>query len=66
MGALLEKFYSVEEAADLLHLSHWTIWKWLKDGKIRGSKVGDRRLIRESELQRLVVDDPIKAAIHAK
>ncbi len=54
----MEKLYSVDEAADLLRLSHWTIWAWLKTGKLRGAKVGDRRVIRESELQRLIVDDP--------
>jgi excisionase family DNA binding protein len=53
----MEKFYSVNEAAALLRLSHWTIWSWLKTGKLRGSKVGGRRVIRESELQRLIVDD---------
>ena len=58
----MEKLYSVEEAAELLRLSHWTIWSWLKTGKIRGAKVGDRRVIRESELQRLIVDDDRKVS----
>jgi excisionase family DNA binding protein len=53
----MEKLYSVDEAAEVLRLSHWTIWSWLKTGKLRGAKVGDRRVIRESELQRLIVDD---------
>jgi excisionase family DNA binding protein len=53
----MEKLYTVDEAAELLRLSHWTIWSWLKTGKLLGSKVGDRRVIRESELQRLIVDD---------
>ena len=54
----LEKLYSVDEAAELLRLSHWTIRGYLKTGKLRGARIGDRRLIRESELQRLIVDDP--------
>jgi excisionase family DNA binding protein len=54
----MEKFYSVEEAAELLRISHWTVWAWLKSGKLRGCKVGDRRLIRESALMGLIVDDP--------
>ena len=53
----MERLYSVDEAAEMLRLSHWTIWSWLKTGKMRGAKVGDRRVIRESELQRLIVDD---------
>ena len=54
----MERLYSVDEAADLLCLSHWTIWGWLKSGKLRGAKVGGRRVIRESELQRVIIDDP--------
>jgi excisionase family DNA binding protein len=54
----MEKFYTVPEAAEALRLSPWTVWQWLKTGRLRGTKVGDRRLIRESELQRLLVDDP--------
>jgi excisionase family DNA binding protein len=62
----MERLYSVDEAAEMLRLSHWTIWSWLKTGKLRGAKVGDRRVIRESELQRLIVDDPRAAQKEAK
>ena len=55
---MMEKLYSVDEAAESLRLSPWTIWSWLKTGKLRGAKIGDRRVIRESELRRLVIDDP--------
>ena len=48
---MLDRFYSVPEAAAALRLSQWTIWSWLKTGKLRGAKVGDRRVIRESELR---------------
>jgi excisionase family DNA binding protein len=58
----MERLYSVDEAAELLRLSHWTIWGWLKAGKLRGAKVGGRRVIRESELQRIIVDDPRPSA----
>jgi len=62
----MERLYSVDEAAELLRLSHWTIWSWLKTGKLRGAKVGDRRVIRESELQRLIVDDARPAKAESK
>lgn len=58
----LEPMYTVPEAAARLRLSEWTIWKWMSDGKLRGAKIGDRRVIRESELQRLIIDDPKPAA----
>ncbi len=52
------RVYSVDEAAEALRLSHWTIRSWIKSGKLRSSRVGLRRVIRESELKRLIVDDP--------
>lgn len=55
------RFYSVDEAAKLLTLSHWTIRAWIRDGRLRSARVGDRRVIRESELRRMVVDDPPRA-----
>jgi excisionase family DNA binding protein len=54
----MEKLYSIQEAADLLRVSHWTLRGWIQLGKLRSAKIGDRRVIRESELMRLVVDDP--------
>ncbi len=54
----MEKLYSINEAAELLRVSHWTIRGWIQTGKLRSAKVGDRRVIRESELQRLIVDNP--------
>lgn len=52
----MERLYSVEEAADVLRLSPNTIRWWIKSDKLRAAWVGDRRVIRESELQRLIVD----------
>lgn len=54
------RVYSVDEAAEALRLSHWTIRSWIRSGKLRSSRVGARRVIRESELKRLIVDDPPK------
>lgn len=56
----MQRLYSVEEAAELLKFSHWTIRAWIKSGKLRSSKIGTRRVIRERELRRLIVDDPPK------
>jgi excisionase family DNA binding protein len=41
-----------------LRLSPNTIRSWIQGGKLRSAKVGDRRVIRESELRRLIIDDP--------
>jgi len=58
----MERLYSVDEAAKVLALSHWTLRGWFKTGKLRGARVGTRRVIRESELQKLIVDDPRRTA----
>jgi len=54
----LEKVYSVEEAAEAVRVSVWTIWGKLKTGELLRSKVGGRTVIRESELAKLIVDRP--------
>jgi excisionase family DNA binding protein len=62
----IEKLYGVEEAAKALGISHWTIWSKLKNGDLRRTKVGGRTVIRESELQKLIVDQPPKARAGAR
>jgi excisionase family DNA binding protein len=57
----IEKLYGVEEAAEALGITNWTVWAKLKNGDLRRTKVGGRTLIRESELQRLIIDQPVKA-----
>jgi excisionase family DNA binding protein len=52
----IEKLYDVPEAAETTKLSEWTIWAYLKDGKLKRTKVGGRTVIRESELQKLIRD----------
>jgi excisionase family DNA binding protein len=57
----LEKLYLVNEAAELVRVSPWTIWAKLKSGELLRTKVGGRTVIRESELQKLIVDQPVEA-----
>jgi excisionase family DNA binding protein len=57
----LEKLYLVSEAAELVRVSPWTIWAKLKNGELLRTKVGGRTVIRESELQKLIVDQPVGA-----
>lgn len=53
---VLPKLYSVTEAAALLKISRWTLWRKLKDGQVRRTKVGGRTLIKEAELVKLIRD----------
>jgi excisionase family DNA binding protein len=40
----------VGEAADLLSVSRWTIYRWVEEGRLRGTKIGKGsvRICRES------------------
>jgi helix-turn-helix protein len=55
-----EPVYTVPEASAATGLSPWTLWDYLKCGKIMRSKIGGRTVIRESELKKLLVDKPKK------
>jgi excisionase family DNA binding protein len=49
------ELFDVEEAARRLGgISPSTIRKWLVDGKIKRTKVGDRTMLRASELAKMV------------
>ena len=55
----MEALLSIEEAARKLGgISKWTVHAWLAKGRLRRTKVGSRTMIRESELQRVICDEP--------
>lgn len=51
------KIYTVQEVADLLHLTTRTIYKYIKEGKLTASQVGRKYFIKEEELKRLLEDN---------
>jgi excisionase family DNA binding protein len=54
----MEQLFSIDEAARKLGgISKWTLQSWLSQGRIKRTKVGRRTMIRESELEKLVVDE---------
>ena len=42
--------FRVEEAAELLSVSRWTIYRWVEQGRLRGTKIGKSslRIFRDS------------------
>jgi excisionase family DNA binding protein len=44
------KYYSRQEAALILKISLPTLGQWIKRGKIKAKKIGNRVLIEETEL----------------
>jgi len=47
---------SVEETAELLGISIWTVRAYIRDGKLRPVRLGRRVLLAEKELERLVAE----------
>jgi len=48
---------SVHEAARRLGgISHWTVYAWISQGKLRKTKVGGRTMLRVSELEKVARD----------
>lgn len=53
----MDTLLSIEEAGKKLGgISKWTIHAWLSQGKLQRTKVGGRTMIRESELEKVIVD----------
>ncbi|SIN36376.1 helix-turn-helix domain-containing protein [Mycobacteroides abscessus] len=48
---------TVAETAEMLRCSESLIYAQLKDGRLRGVKVGRRRLIPSAEIDRLIAGD---------
>lgn len=55
----------VREAASLLGVSHWTIRRWIRMGKIPALKLGRRTVVELSALRLLVENSRGKDASNA-
>jgi excisionase family DNA binding protein len=55
---LTETLYTVREASEQTRLAYWTIWDLLKRGRLMKTKVAGKTMIRQSELEKLIVDVP--------
>ena len=49
-----QEFYLVGELADALRVSHMTIYRYIKAGKIEAYKIGKEFRIGKSEFQRFL------------
>lgn len=56
--AVWVELLSVKQVAQMLGVSPWTIRAWLSQGKMRRTKVGGRTMIRSSELQKVIYEEP--------
>jgi len=51
--ALTKLLFSVEESAEILAISKWSLRLWMKKGIIPSVKIGTRRLIRAADLENI-------------
>ena len=48
------RLLNCDEVAQLLGVSHWSIRSWINRGDVRSVKLGRRRLILSSEVDRII------------
>jgi len=49
-----ENAYTTKQAAEYLQISEWTVRRYLREGVIKGFKLGQSWRIKESELDKLM------------
>jgi excisionase family DNA binding protein len=50
----MDNYFTPKEVSEKLKLNIRTIYKWIREGKINASKLGDVWRISESELNRIL------------
>lgn len=50
----LEPLLSLDEAARIIRRTHWSMRKYIAEGRIRGVRIGRDLLIEPSELRRFI------------
>lgn len=56
----INRLFSIETTAELLAVSPWTIRKWVTERKIASCKIGSRRVIPASEINRVINESLIE------
>jgi excisionase family DNA binding protein len=50
----MDQLLSIDRTAELLSVSPWTVRAWITQGKLGSAKLGSRRLVPQSEVERLI------------
>ena len=45
-----EKYYTIEEVAEMLKVVYLTVYRWIQDGKLKAYKAGKQYRINKSDL----------------
>lgn len=49
-----EKFYTIEQVAEMLQVVYLTVYRWIQDGKLKSVKAGKQYRIRQSDLDKFL------------
>lgn len=49
-----EKFYSIQEIAQILKVTYLTVYRWIRAGKLKAFQVQKQYRIKESDLNKFV------------
>lgn len=49
-----EQYYSIEEVSKILKVAYLTVYRWIKDGKLKAIKAGKQYRIERFELDRFM------------
>ncbi|MDD1671515.1 MAG: helix-turn-helix domain-containing protein [Methanomicrobiales archaeon] len=51
---MVDTIYTIEQAADVLHIKPRTMREWIRLGKVRAFKLGDLVRIHDEDLQEFI------------
>ncbi len=54
MQTVEERYFTVEEVADRLKVSHMTVYRWIKAGQLGAYKIGGEFRITERDIDRFL------------
>jgi len=49
-----EKYYTIEEVAEMLKVVYLTVYRWIQDGKLKAYKAGKQYRINKTDLDRFI------------
>jgi excisionase family DNA binding protein len=54
---MIERFFTTEQVANILQVHPFTILKFIKEGKLKGIKIGRVYRIKESDVKKFIGED---------
>lgn len=49
-----EKYYTIEQIAEMLQVVYMTVYRWIQDGKLECVKAGKQYRIKQSQLDKFL------------